>query len=176
MHPLSTTLAELQRLGILRRLQLRGLTVEEVRRLFNRTRGAEVPEGQAAAVHQKTEGNPLFVREVLRYVVEEGLEVLPDGRWVSMRDGSPAGGIPEGLRDVIGKRLSRLSGQCNQVLAIAAVIGQDFSLETLQRVAGFETEALVTAIEEALHAGMLVDQSRVGDIRYSFAHALFRQT
>jgi predicted ATPase len=74
---------------------------------------------------------PLFVQEVLRYLVEEGLVVRQDGRYIPQVD--PGVGIPEGLRDVVGKRLSRLSAECNRLLAIAAVIGRDFDLETLTR-------------------------------------------
>ena len=72
---------------------------------------SDVPWELAEQVHRQTEGNPLFVQEVLRYLVEEGLVAREDGgrcsatgtrrRWRCS--------IPEGLRDVIGKRLSRLS-------------------------------------------------------------------
>src|SRR5207244_4496744 len=84
--------------------------------------------------------------------------------------------IPEGLRDVIGRRLSRLSPECNRLLAIAAVIGRDFRLDTLQTVAGLPEEAVIGGLEEATHIGVLEEQARVGVIRYRFAHAFFRQT
>ncbi|HTE85095.1 MAG TPA: hypothetical protein VK821_10195, partial [Dehalococcoidia bacterium] len=83
---------------------------------------------------------------------------------------------PEGLRDVIGKRLSRLSPDCNRVLAVAAVIGRDFGLETLHAVVELDEEQVVSSLEEALHIGVLEEQSRPGSIRYRFAHAFFRQT
>ncbi|HTE83122.1 MAG TPA: hypothetical protein VK821_00125 [Dehalococcoidia bacterium] len=84
--------------------------------------------------------------------------------------------IPEGLRDVIGRRLSRLSPDCNRVLAVAAVIGRDFGLETLHAVVELDEEQVVSSLEEALHIGVLEEQSRPGSIRYRFAHAFFRQT
>jgi hypothetical protein len=84
--------------------------------------------------------------------------------------------IPEGLRDVIGKRLSQLSPECNRVLAIAAVIGRDFELETLRRVADIPEEPLIDALEEARRVAVLQEQARVGIVRYRFAHAFFRQT
>ena len=64
------------------RVPLRGLTVDEVHRMYEAIRGNEVPWAQAEAVHRQTEGNPLFVQEVLRYLVEEGLVVREDGRYV----------------------------------------------------------------------------------------------
>ena len=71
-HPLSATLAELRRTGSLPRVALRGLTIDEVHRMMNIIRGQEVPWGRAEAIHRQTEGNPLFVQEVLRFIVEEG--------------------------------------------------------------------------------------------------------
>src|SRR5205085_2708515 len=123
-HPLSAALAELQRTGNFRRIGLRGLTVDEVHRMYCLIRGQEVPWSQAEAIHRQTEGNPLFVQEVLRYLVEEGLVVREGGRYVRTDGSEPDSGIPEGLRDVIGKRLSHLSADCNRLLAVAAVIGR----------------------------------------------------
>lgn len=85
---------------------------------------------------------------------------------------------------MIGRRLSRLSPECNRLLAVAAVIGRDFALETLQRLAdpsagsgqAFEEEPLITALEEATRVGVLEEQARPGVIQYRFSHALFRQT
>jgi len=175
-HPLSSTLAELRRVGELQRVLLRGLTVDEVHRMIKIIGGQEVSWALAEAIHRQTEGNPLFIQEVLRYVVEEGLVTRQDGRWQGTGDTPLEMSIPEGLRDVIGKRLSRLGPECNRVLAIASVIGRDFGLETLRRVTELDEDTLIGAIEEALKIGVLEEQSRPGMIRYRFAHAFFRQT
>ena len=188
-HPLSAALAELRRAGEYSRVLLHGLSIDEVHRMIKIIGGQESSWGFAEAVHRQTEGNPLFIQEVLRYVVEEGLVTRQGGRWHSTGDTPLEMSIPEGLRDVIGRRLSRLSPECNRLLSIAAVIGRDFALQTLQAVAvGAPTpsgplqeraaaeEAIVVAIEDALKVGVLEEQSRVGVIRYRFAHAFFRQT
>ena len=139
-HPLSSALAELRRGSAFERVPLRGLTVDEVHRMINAFTGHDVRWALAEGVYRQTEGNPLFIQEVLRYFVEEGLLKRQDGQWVGRwRETGEAPlemVIPEGLRDVIGKRLSRLSQQCNRLLSIAAVIGRDYALETLQAVAG----------------------------------------
>ncbi len=127
-HPLSSALAELRRSANFLRVPLRGLTVNEVQRMMSTIRGQEVPWSRAEAVHRQTEGNPLFVQEVLRYLVEEGIVVRQGDRYVLTDSTNPDAGIPEGLRDVIGKRLSRLSRPANQVLSIASVIGREFSI------------------------------------------------
>jgi tetratricopeptide (TPR) repeat protein len=173
-HPLSTALAELRRQGSFLRVPLRGLTVDEVHRMYTAIRGQEVSWTQAEAVHRQTEGNPLFIQEVLRYLVEEGLVVRQGDRYVPQ--GEPGAGIPEGLRDVIGKRLSRLSDKANQLLSIAAVIGRDFRLDVLQKVAGLPEEEVDAALEEAADRALVEARQGVGTLAFRFTHAFFRQT
>ena len=179
-HPLSSILAELRRGSAFDRIPLRGLTPDEVHRMINAVTGQEVRRALAEGVHRQTEGNPLFIQEVLRYFVEEGLLKRQEGRWVGRyRETGEQPlemAIPEGLRDVIGKRLSRLSQECNRLLSIAAVIGRDFALETLQSVAGMSEEEVLVGLEEALKVGVVEDQSRGAFARYRFTHAFFRQT
>jgi tetratricopeptide (TPR) repeat protein len=175
-HPLSGALAELRRSGTFLRVPLRGLTVDEVHRMYESLRGNEVPWAQAEAVHRQTEGNPLFIQEFLRYLVEEGYVLREGGRWVPAQGTVPGTGLPEGLRDVIGKRLSRLSEQCNRLLSVAAVIGRDFDLETLRVVGGLSEDELLSSIEEAVRVGVLEERSLPGAVRYRFAHAFFRQS
>src|SRR5207244_3511460 len=175
-HPLSGTLAELRRSANFQRIPLRGLTVDEVHRMMNALRGQDVPWSRAEAIHRQTEGNPLFVQEVLRYLVEEGLVVREGGRYVRIDGAEPDSGIPEGLRDVLGKRLSRLSPECNRLLAIAAVIGREFSLDALAKVSRVASDEALTALEEGLKVGVLEEQARGGNVIYRFSHAFFRQT
>ena len=175
-HPLSSALAELRRGSAFQRVPLRGLTVDEVQRMLSSLATQDVPWGLSEAVHRQTEGNPLFVQEVVRYLVEEGLISHEEGRWWATGDQPLAMAIPEGLRDVIGKRLSRLSQECNHLLSIAAVIGRDFALETLQAVSSTPEEEVLVGLEEALKVGVVEDQSRGTSARYHFTHAFFRQT
>ena len=175
-HPLSATLADLRRIGNFVRVPLRGLTVDEVHRMYNALRGQEVPWAQAEAVHRQTEGNPLFIQEVLRYLVEEGYVLREPGRYVLAEGTEPGTGIPEGLRDVVGRRLNRLSEKTNQVLAIAAVMGREFRLDVLQRIAGIPEEEVFTALEEASERAVVEQRQVLGAMAFRFTHALFRQT
>ena len=106
-HPLSQTLAELTRERLFERIVLRGLSSEDVAQFIEATCGISPPSALVSAVHAQTEGNPLFVTEVVRLLTQEG-ELTPERlsgseSW-SMR-------IPEGVREVIGRRLDRLSDQ-----------------------------------------------------------------
>ena len=174
-HPLSGTLAELRRASSFERIGLRGLNPDEVQRMMSGVAGREIPWSVAEAVHRQTEGNPLFVQEVVRYLVQERL-------LVAEQEGSTGGApiamsIPEGLRDVIGKRLSGLSPESNRVLGVASVIGREFRVDVLQRVADVSEEELFAALEEATGGAVVEESSSVGPgIAYRFTHAFFRQT
>ncbi len=175
-HPLSAALAELRRLSSYGRILLRGLNADEVRRMLESIARQEVPWGLAEAVHRQTEGNPLFVQEVVRYLAEQGLISREEGRWKSSRETPLEMVIPEGLRDVIGKRLSTLSQDCNRLLSIASVIGREFPLEVLRSVANISEDVFVNALQEAVRMSVLEERSQLGSIRYRFTHAFFRQT
>ena len=173
-HPLSAALAELRRVATFNRVLLRGLNPDEVRRMLESITREEVPWSLAEAVHRQTEGNPLFVQEVVRYLVEEGLISREEGQWKATQLEMS---IPEGLRDVVGKRLSGLSQECNRILSIASVIGRDFRLAVLQKVADVSDDELFAALEEAKGAAVVKERSTVGAaVTYRFTHAFFRQT
>jgi tetratricopeptide (TPR) repeat protein len=175
-HPLSAALAELRRVSTYGRVLLRGLNADEVRRMIESITRESVPWGLSEAVHRQTEGNPLFVQEVIRYLAEEGLITRREGSWLPTKDTPLEMSIPEGLRDVIGKRLSLLSPECNQLLAEASVIGREFALETLKAVAGINEDVFVNALKEAVRLSILEERSQRGLVRYCFTHAFFRQT
>jgi tetratricopeptide (TPR) repeat protein len=175
-HPLSAALAELRRVSTYGRVLLRGLNADEVRRMLESITRESVPWGLTEAVHRQTEGNPLFVQEVVRYLAEEGLIARKEGRWRPTKDTPLEMSIPEGLRDVIGKRLSLLSPECNQLLSVSSVIGREFALEILKAVAGINEDVFVNALKEAVRLSVLEERSQSGLVRYRFTHAFFRQT
>jgi DNA-binding CsgD family transcriptional regulator len=176
-HPLSTALTELHRASQVERIHLRGLPTDEVQQLMAETSQQTIAQPFAELVHRQTEGNPLFVRETLRFVIDAGLAERRAGALGRVGDQSLAGRIPEGLRDAVGKRLSRLSEGTNRVLSMASVIGREFQLDVLSQVLALPDEGLEAAIEEASAAGIIEERSVVGTtITYRFCHAFFRQT
>jgi predicted ATPase len=159
------------------RIQLRGLSTDEVLRLLTETSHQQVPQPFAELVHRQTEGNPLFVHETLRFVIDEGLVERRDGALRRVGDRSLAGWIPEGLRDAVGKRLSRLSDGTNRVLTVASVLGREFQFDVLSQVLAGPEEELEAALEEASAAAIIEERSVVGTtVTYRFSHAFFRQT
>jgi predicted ATPase len=177
-HPLSAALAELRRASSFVRMPLRGLGLADVQHMLASLSGQDSSEDLAKLVHRQTEGNPLFVVELFRYLVEQGVWDTRDAdRLKRIGDDSLDVRIPEGLRDVIGKRLSRLSERTNQVLAVASVLGIEFQLEALLRVAQQPEEDVIAALEEAARASLLEERAAfVGRVTYRFTHAFVRQT
>ena len=194
-HPLAQSLGELTRERLFQRVLLRGLSSEDVARFIEATSGVRSPEGLVAAVHTQTEGNPLFVTEVVRLLVQEGqLSAHPEpvGPHPSTGSTTTPGGvteswtvrIPEGVREVIGRRLDRLSERCNETLTVASVVGREFALDLLDRLiedpsAGsgqrMSEDMVLDVLEEALSA-RVVEELPTGVGRYQFTHALIQET
>jgi class 3 adenylate cyclase len=178
-HPLSEALAELRRERLYERVLLRGLSETEVKDLIEAISQQEVPAGReefVRAILRETEGNPFFVEETLRHLAETGSYYRREGRWVTDAKSISELGIPEGVRDVIGRRLSRLSETTNRVLAAAAVLGREFEFEVLTAMSELGEDAILSAVEEGLSARMVLESQGRGGPRYAFTHALVRQT
>lgn len=175
-HPLAEMRADLRRERVVERIDLRGLTADEVRAFLEGAGGHDL-EARADelvfALHRETEGNPFFLEETLAHLIETGvIYQRDDGRWTSDLDTIEDFGIPEGVREVVGRRLARLSDECNRVLGMAAVLGPEFDVGALGAVAGAD---VVDALEEAETAGLI---TTIGGslAEYGFTHALVRQT
>jgi class 3 adenylate cyclase/tetratricopeptide (TPR) repeat protein len=175
-HPLADVLADLRRDAEVERLSLGGLDEAGVTDFLERTAGHSLAEdGQALvrALHAETEGNPFFIGEVLRHLAESGVLVQRDGRWTSDRTIAQVG-IPEGVKEVIGRRLSRLDAATNDLLSAASVVGREFDLGLLTAITGGDQDAVLDGIEAAELAGLVVGSARPGS--YRFAHALVSST
>ncbi|MDA1256673.1 MAG: protein kinase, partial [Chloroflexi bacterium] len=197
-HPLTVTLGDLSRERLFERVLLRGLTQRDIARFIEIAAGIQPPAELSATVHRHTEGNPLFVTEVVRELVQSG--ELAENR--ASGDSTWSVRIPEGVREVIGRRLDRLSERTNEVLTTAAVVGRDFTLDALRALYGGAGETaefapsagdpravptsgglatpisdsqLLDVLDEALDARIIEELS--GEVgHYQFTHALMQET
>jgi tetratricopeptide (TPR) repeat protein len=170
-HPLGEVLPRLRRERTVERILIRGLPEEEVRAMLVAFRGDEVPQSFVRNLSEETAGNPFFIKEILRHLLEEGLAWREGDHWVGRGDEIR---LPESIRDVIGRRLARLSEPCTKLLAGASVIGQEFGTETLRRVTELGKEAIVELLEEAA-ASRIIEAAPQAIGRHRFAHALVRE-
>ena len=165
-HPLSQALGNLIREPVFQRVQLRGLSSEDVGRFVEITAGTSPSAGLVEAVHTRTEGNPLFVGEIIKLLSDEEIR---GERGLNTR-------IPDGVRDAIGRRLDRLSDLCNQVLTAASVIGRGFSLSVLGRLfKELSQDQILEVLEESLEARMIEGILQAAG-QYQFTHALVADT
>ncbi|MGH9036717.1 MAG: ATP-binding protein [Acidimicrobiia bacterium] len=173
-HPLTEALGALRRDVEYERVKLEGLEAKAVRQLLEVLAEHDITGAVASAITAETEGNPFFIKEVLRHLVEEGrFKQGPDGRWASDRPVSEMG-IPEGVREVIGRRLSRLSGDANRILSAASLFEGIFRFDVVAQVSGLDEDAALDALDEALAAQLLAPAGGIDT--YAFTHALVRHT
>ncbi len=177
-HPLTEMLTELEGVRSCERLVLDGLSGADVQALLGAgahgpldASGAEL----ASAMHRQSDGNPFFIHELVRHLIETRRLAQREGRWTSDVGAITELGIPEGVRDVVGQRLTRRSAECLRVLTAAAVIGREFPAGALPPVAGLEPEQVGRALNEALSA-RIIRPLRGPPRRYIFSHTLIRET
>lgn len=131
----------------------------------------EISNEFAELVYQRTEGNPFFVQQVMRVLVERGDIFRRDGRWD--RKTIEEIDVPESIRSVVGQRLSRLSAETQEVLYDASVLGQTFQFDDLEGMTARSERELEGALAEAARGGLVRETGR--DV-YSFDHALTQQS
>ena len=165
--PLSSALAELTRRQTTRLISLAGLGEADVENFIQLSAGFEPPAKLVGAIHRETEGNPLFVGEVVRLLASEGR--LSDGAAFKLA-------IPQGVRAVIGRRLRHLPEDCKRLLSAASVLGREFSLDALELVIGIPAHVLLEALDEAIAARAIseVPAAPAAARRLRFSHALIR--
>ncbi|HEY2769550.1 MAG TPA: AAA family ATPase [Solirubrobacteraceae bacterium] len=163
-------LAELRRERLVTELEIGGLLESETAELVHVLTGATPSRSFSRALYAETEGNPFFVEEIVRHLAEAGVRIDVASAHELQRVG-----LPEGVKDVIARRLSRLDAQAMEWLRVAAVVGRDVDTQLLEQVATLDEDEFLNSLDEALAAGLVIESpNRPG--RYSFSHALIRET
>jgi tetratricopeptide (TPR) repeat protein len=174
-HPLAAALADFRRINNVTRIDLTGLSRDDVTAFMSRAAGHTLDDAGAAlavALHRETAGNPFFVGEVLRHLAESGAIVYRDGTWTSDMTLDEVG-IPEGIREVVGRRLTALDETLEKLLCAASVLGHEFEVDVLSLVSGTDIDDVLDHLDSAVTANLAVE-SGIGTFR--FAHALVRST
>ena len=172
-HHLTALLADLRRFSGIRRVALSGLDSAAVVEFLEQSGGQALDnEGLllARAVHERTAGNPLFVSELLRHLADSGAIRFVDERWTG---GSEPLALPDGLREVIGRRLASLGSSATRVLQVAAVVGPSFDLDVVEEAVGKghdDIDDVLTVLERAQTAGIVSDLGNT----FEFRHAVIR--
>lgn len=171
-HPLHAILLDLNRERLAEHLELTRLSREQTRDLLAAmlsTAGDITPEFLDGLYHE-TEGNPFFVEEVCKGLIEQGKLYHTGGTW--RRAEMRAIFIPPSVRGAIMARVERLPTPAQDILRLAAILGREFDFETLHSASEQDEDALVAALERAERAQLIGESPRAGRMAFIFAHAL----
>jgi DNA-binding SARP family transcriptional activator/tetratricopeptide (TPR) repeat protein len=150
------------------RIPVHGLDEHETAALIAARRRDASIDVPARDLMHRTGGNPFFIEEVLRGLEhhEPGEEGRPDLQRL---------GVPEGVAEVIARRLDRLSSRSRKVIVIASVIGPEFNLSLVEAVLKLPSDDVLESLEELIDAGLIVEVPTKPD-RFAFSHALVRES
>ncbi len=166
----SAALANLRHERLVKQIELAGLPERDTARLVGLRVGRAPTAEFSQALYEETEGNPFFIEEMLRHLEDSGVEVRSAGAFDLHRFG-----LPDDVRELISRRLARLSDDAVESMRVASVIGREFDGALLEDVLGLDEDRFLTALEQALATGLLAESPSAPG-HYSFAHALIRET
>ena len=155
---LDDCLSELTRVAGSVQILLHGLHPDDVATWLDERTDVDVPQPIAELVHERTAGNPLFIKEVVELLAAEG-------RLGSLDAAREARAIPPGVKAVVRRRVSRLPSDTQQLLLAAAVLGRIVDIDSLSAVVTSDTATVLTTLEPAVELGLLVEHR--GELNFS---------
>ncbi|MGH2621503.1 MAG: protein kinase domain-containing protein, partial [Anaerolineales bacterium] len=173
-RPLHEALLDLDRNRLADRLKLVRFTREETQGLLHAIFEEEITPDFLDGIYRQTEGNPFFIEEVCKALVEGGKLYFENGRW--QRPSMDELEIPQSIRMAIQSRVTALPEATQEVLRLAAVLGREFDYDTLAEASELEEEALIDALESAQRAQLIQEANGGTDVSFSFVHALIPST
>ena len=171
-HPLGEALDNWNRERAAVRVHLSRLGSDATTAMLSVLLGDEcLNERFCADIHRETEGNPFFIEEVVKTLVDEGQIVCECGEWRRREEGGHLV-LPQGVKAAIGRRLDHVSVPTTDVLRTAAILGKVFDYAELAAVAGTSEDELLDAVDEAVAAQLL--ETRSGET-IAFTHDKIRE-
>ncbi|MCP4620593.1 MAG: AAA family ATPase, partial [Bradyrhizobium sp.] len=167
---LGDVLLDLNRERLAARIKLARLDREQTRDLLSVMLQDEITPEFLDGMYRETEGNPFFVEEVCKALIEEGKLYRDNGNW--RRPDMSKIQLPQSVRLVIQSRVGKLPRHAQDVLRMAAIVGREFDFDTLRRVGEMDEDALVDALEVAERAQLIGEVQRAGQEAFAFAHKL----
>jgi len=165
---------DLDRSRLATRLGLAPFTRKETHDLLHAIFEEEITPEFLDGIYRQTEGNPFFIEEVCKTLVESGKLFFENGLW--HRPSMDELEIPQSVRKAIQSRVTALPDSTQEVLRLAAVLGREFEYETLAEASELDEDTLIDALESAQRA-QLIEEATGGDgVSFNFVHALIPNT
>jgi ABC-type oligopeptide transport system substrate-binding subunit/tRNA A-37 threonylcarbamoyl transferase component Bud32 len=177
---LNEMLYDLNREHLATRIKLLRLSREETHELLNVMFHEEISPDLVKSVYLETEGNPFFIEEVCKSLIEEGKLYQEGGKWQWRRTEELE--VPQSVRIAIQGRISKLSPEAQDALRFASIFGREFEYEVLKAVCDYDEDTLIDALESAERAQIIVELEPRTNGRpaslpsFAFAHALIPST
>jgi tetratricopeptide (TPR) repeat protein len=166
---LARVLDRFQREDICQTLELSGLSEEEVNEFIQGLGLARPSHQLVVTVNKATQGNPLFIQEVLHHLVKQGALEERAG-YVVTTAASPDLRLPEQITAAIAARTQGISERCRGTLTLASFLGESFSLQVLSVVSGMREDELLDLLEEGMRQRLVLGEGHT----VQFAHPLIR--
>jgi class 3 adenylate cyclase/tetratricopeptide (TPR) repeat protein len=131
---------------------------------------SDLPEEVRAMVSRKAEGNPFFLEEIVRSLVETGALRRDNGRYVLARSAGDIH-VPDTIQDLIMARIDRLADEQKRTVQVASVIGREFALRLLKRISDIR-EQVERCLGELKSLEFIYEKTLFPDPEYIFKHAL----
>ena len=174
-HPLRDLLADVHRERDTLRIDLEGLASSDVSELVKGVTHDQVgptDDRLVSALETTTNGNPFFITELVRNLMESGVLASEDGRWQLSFGVEPASELPLSITETFAKRVRRMGEVVQRCLPVAAVVGEEFDVDLVSEVADCDTPA--DAVDEAVRGAVLIEVP-APSARFRFAHTLMQR-
>ncbi len=173
-RPLHEVLLDLQRERLATRLKLPRLDCAHTAELLETLFAEPITPDFVDSIYRETEGNPFFIEEVCKALVESGELYFEEGHW--HRPSVEELGIPQSVRVAIQARVARLSEPAQDTLRLAAILGRQFDYNTLAQASGVSEDRLIDDLESAERSQLIEQVSAEEGGTFAFAHGLIPST
>jgi tetratricopeptide (TPR) repeat protein/tRNA A-37 threonylcarbamoyl transferase component Bud32 len=153
------------------RLNLRRFEQDDAQAQLEAIFGDRISSELSAAIYGETEGNPFFIEEICKNLVEEGKVEFEDGQWDAQDTGLLD--LPGSVRQAVHNRLAKLSKDVQAVIQMAAILGRQFDIPALEASKLKDSNTLVESLDAAQRAQLI---EKAGDQSFYFAHGLIPAT
>ncbi len=174
-HPLTDVIKRMSREGLYTKVTLRRLSQDETGLMIGSLLASDAPPcALIKLVYEHTEGNPFFIEEVLKSLVEDGMIDPRDKAWPMRMDISKIA-LPPTIKDIVTRRIDRLSEESVKALEVAATIGREFSFDILAKATDMSEETLLDALDELIETLLITEETSENREEYRFDHPTIRE-
>jgi serine/threonine protein kinase/tetratricopeptide (TPR) repeat protein len=169
-RPFNEMLLELNRQRMGTRLKLKRLDRKQTHQMLKAIFAEEISEEFLDGIYRETDGNPFFIEEVCRTLVENGDLYYEEGEW--HRPSMEEIEIPQGVQIAVESRLEKLPPEHQEALRMASILGREFEFEILLGSLDLDEDTLIGALETAEEAQMIMEVDSYDQVTFAFVHAL----